>query len=89
MKTTSQAREDIWVAIKNFTTADDSGAEVKGPTALHRVSGLSLSMLYKFKGGSRLGPDGVMALKPHLKEVDDATWLAAMGVEHGPAEASP
>lgn len=84
MKSTSQARDEIWRAIAAWQDAEGK----KGPSALAVASSISLSMLYKFKGKNRLGPDSVSALKPHLREISDETWLAAMGVEGECADAA-
>lgn len=72
MATTEQARATIWAAIKD-----------RGPYKVARKAGVSASMLYQFarEGGPCLGKTTVMALRPHLTEVGQDLWLAAMGVE--------
>lgn len=71
MMTIGQARKRIWKSI----------AAHGGPSAVAREAGISLSMLFKFRGASRLGRESANALALVLTDVDVETWAAAMGLE--------
>lgn len=82
MKTLSQARSDIWSLIED-----------RGVATVAAEIGVTVSMLYKLKHEkAKLGRKSAAGLRALFGDrVDDATWLAAMGVgnEEEAAEAAP
>lgn len=80
MDRVSQARDQIWEAIK----------AAGGPYRVARATGIHVTHLYLWRKRQRsIGEDKIERLRAELPSVEDAIWGAALAPAPSSAEATP